>query len=108
MVVYGLLHLFVFDPHIDRADARQLLKEIARSLKNLSKDRLVLVSFAQCNNNEYEKSLLLAFDKRIEITDNVDNSRILQINVYNQLCKRKVISSWVTLRKETLMLVPSR
>jgi hypothetical protein len=97
----------VFDPHIDKADARQLLKEIARSLRELSRDRLVLVSFARCTNNEYEKSLLPAFDKRIEITD-VDNNRILQIHVYNQPCKRKVLSSWVTPRKETLTLVPSR
>jgi hypothetical protein len=108
IVIYGLLHLFVFDPHIDKADARQLLKEIARSLRELSRDRLVLVSFARCTNNEYEKSLLPAFDKHIEITDNVDNSRILQIHVYNQPCKRKVLSSWVTPRKETLTLVPSR
>ena len=107
IVVYGLLHLFVFDPHIDKADAKQLIKEISRSLRKLSKERLVIVSFAHLNN-EYEKSLLPSFDKSIEITDNVDNNRILQINVYNQLCKRKVLSSWVSLRKETLMLVPSR
>ena len=45
IVVYDLLHLFVFDPHIDKADAKQLIKEIARSLRKLSKDRLVIVSF---------------------------------------------------------------
>jgi hypothetical protein len=38
-VIYDLLHLFVFDPHIDKADAKELLKEIARSLRKLSKDR---------------------------------------------------------------------
>ena len=38
----------------------------------LSKDRLVVASFARCNN-EYEKSLLPVFDKRIEITNDVDN-----------------------------------
>ena len=99
--------MFEFDPHIDKIDAKRLIKEIVRSLKKLSEDRLVLVSFARNSNNDYEKSLLPAFDKHIEIRDNVDNSRILQINVYNQLCKREVLSSWVTLRKETLMLVPS-
>ena len=100
--------MFEFDPHIDKGDAKRLIKEIARSLRKLSKERLVIVSFAHCNNNEYEKSLFPAFDKRIEISDNINNSRILQINVYNQLCKRKVLSSWVTLRKETLIHVPSR
>ena len=37
IVVYDLLHLFVFDPHIDKADAKQLIKEIARSFTKLSK-----------------------------------------------------------------------
>jgi predicted RNA-binding Zn-ribbon protein involved in translation (DUF1610 family) len=108
IVVYGLLHLFVFDPHIDKADAKQLLKEIVRTLKKLSKNRLVLVSFHHSTNNEHEKSLHPAFDKRIEIMDDVDNSRILQMNVYNQPFKRKVLFSCAALRKETLMLVPSR
>jgi hypothetical protein len=103
IVVYGLLHLFVFDPHIDKADAKRLIKEIARSLRNLSKERLVVVSFAHCNN-EYEKSLLPVFDKRIEITNDIDDFRMLRLKVYN---KRKELSC-VTLRKETLMLMPAR
>jgi hypothetical protein len=102
IVVYGLLHLFVFDPHIDKADANRLIKEIARSLRKLSKERLVVVSFAHCNN-EYEKSLLPVFDKRIEMTNDVDDFRMLQLKVYN---KRKEFSS-ATLRKETLTLMPA-
>ena len=102
IVVYDLLHLFVFDPHIDKADAKRLLKEIARSLRKLSKDRLVIVSFAHCNN-EYEKSLLPVFDKRIEMTNDIDDFRVLQLKVYN---KRKEFSC-ATLRKETLTLMPA-
>jgi hypothetical protein len=102
IVVYDLLHLFVFDPHIDKVDAKWLIKEIARSLRKLSKDRLVVVSFAHCNN-EYEKSLLSVFDKRIEITNDVDDLRMLQLKVYN---KRKEESGCAALRKETLKLVP--
>jgi DNA-directed RNA polymerase subunit RPC12/RpoP len=104
IVIYGLLHLFVFDPHIDKVDAKQLVKEIARSLRMLSKDRLVLVSFAHCNN-EFEKSLLPVFDKRIEITNDVDDFRMLQLKVYN---KQKEESSCAALRKETLALIPAR
>jgi DNA-directed RNA polymerase subunit RPC12/RpoP len=104
IVVYDLLHLFVFDPHIDKVDAKRLIKEIARSLRKLSKDRLVVVSFAHCNN-EYEKSLLSVFDKRIEITNDVDDLRMLQLKVYN---KRKEESSCAALRKEALKLVPWR
>jgi DNA-directed RNA polymerase subunit RPC12/RpoP len=104
IVVYGLLHLFVFDPHIDKADAKQLIKEIGGSLKKLSKERLVIVSFSHCNN-EYEKSLLPVFDKRIEITNDVDNIKILRMKVYN---KRKEDCRDSALRKDTLTLVPSR
>jgi DNA-directed RNA polymerase subunit RPC12/RpoP len=107
IVVYDLLHLFVFDPHIDKVDAKRLIKEMARSLKKLSKDRLVIVSFAHCNN-EYEKSLLPVFDKRIEITNDVGNGRILRLYVYNRTFKGKEYSSCTALRKETLMLLPSR
>jgi hypothetical protein len=102
IVVYGLLHLFVFDPPIDKADAKGLLKEIARSLRKLSKDRLVIVSFSHCNN-KYEKSLLPGFDKRIEITNDVDNIRILRMKVYN---KQKEEFSCAAVRMETLTLVP--
>jgi hypothetical protein len=51
IVVCDLLHLFEFDPQIDKVDAKRLTKEIARSLRKLSKDRLVIVSFSLCNNN---------------------------------------------------------
>ncbi|MFZ0695527.1 MAG: hypothetical protein WAM88_00145 [Nitrososphaeraceae archaeon] len=82
----------------------RLIKEIARSLRKLSKDRLVIVSFAHCNE-EYEKSLLPVFDKRIEIANDVDDFRMLRLKVYN---KRKEESRNVTIRKETLMLIPAR
>jgi DNA-directed RNA polymerase subunit RPC12/RpoP len=102
IVVYGLLHLFVFESHIDKEDAKQLIKEISKSLRKLSKDRLVVVSFARCNN-EYEKSLLSVFDKRIEMTKDVEDFRMLRLKVYN---KRKEFSC-ATLRKETLTLMPA-
>jgi hypothetical protein len=106
ILVYGLLHLFVFNPHIDKADAKGLLKEIARSLRMLSKDRLVVVSFSHCNS-EYETSLLPFFDKRIEITNDVDNNSLL-LEVYNRIFKRKEESRNVALRSETLTLVALR
>ena len=107
IVVYDLLHLFVLDPHIDKADAKHLLKEIARSLTKLSKDRLVIVLFSHCNH-EYEKSLLSIFDKCIEITDDGDNGSLLGVKVYNHIFKRKEESSNFELRNETLTLVPLR
>jgi D-alanyl-lipoteichoic acid acyltransferase DltB (MBOAT superfamily) len=70
IVIYGLLHLFVSDPHTDKVDAKNLTKEIASSLRKISKDRFIIVSFAHCNM-KYEKFLLSVFDKCIEITNNI-------------------------------------
>src|ERR687897_1979063 len=70
IVIYGLLHLFVSDPHTDKVDAKNLTKEIASSLRKISKDRCIIVSFAHCNM-KYEKLLLSVFDKCIEITNNI-------------------------------------
>jgi hypothetical protein len=73
----------VSDPHLDKADAKHLIKEISRSLRKLSKDRLVIVSFSH-RNNEYERLLLPVFDKCIEITSDVHDFRMLQLKVYNK------------------------
>jgi len=81
-VIYGLLHLFVSDPHTDKVDAENLIKEIASSLRKVSKDRFIIVSFAHCNT-QYEKLLLPVFDNYIEITNNIDDCKILQIEEYS-------------------------
>jgi hypothetical protein len=57
IVINGLLHLFLSDPHIDKIDAKNLIKEISSSLRKLSEDRLVIVSFVHCNV-EYNHALL--------------------------------------------------
>jgi hypothetical protein len=111
IVIYGLLHLFVSNPHTEKVDAKNLTKEIASSLRKISKDRFIIVSFAHCNT-EYEKILLPAFDKCIEITNNnnIDNGKILQIDINNYIAKRRGLSSakHMTLSKRELLLVPSR
>lgn len=107
IVVNSLLRLFLSDPHIDKTDAKNLIKEITSSLRKLSKDRLVIVSFVHCNV-EYNQALLPVFNKRIEITEDTDNHRLLQTDIYNRPFKRKVLSHSAALRKEDLTLVPSR
>ena len=114
VVIYGLLHLFVSDPHIDKADAKQLLKEIASSLRKISKDRFIIVSFAHCNM-EYEKLLFPVFDKYIEITNNnIDDGKILQIDINNHnnhamnIRKGFHYSTPVRVSKRELLLVSSR
>jgi len=94
------------DPHIDKVDAKQLIKEIVSSIRKLSKDGLVTVSLAHCNS-KYEKLLLPLFDKYINITDSMDDNKILQINVH-RVFKRKELWNTVPLRKTKLALVPRR
>jgi hypothetical protein len=112
IVIYGLLHLFVSDPHTNKADAKNLIKEIASSLRKMSKDRFIIVSFAHCNM-EYKKLLLPVFDKCIEITNNMSNN-ILQIEINNHnnhaMNRRKGFrySKPTWLSKKELLLAPSR
>jgi hypothetical protein len=106
--------LFISDPHTDKVDTKNLTKEIASSLRKISKDRFIIVSFAHCNI-EYEKLLLPAFDKYIEITNNnIDDGKILQIEINNHnnhaMNRRKGFrySKPTRLSKRELLLVPSR
>ena len=114
IVIYGLLHLFVSDPHTDKVDAKNLTKEIASSLRKISKDRFIIVSFAHCNM-EYEKLLFPVFDKYIEITNNnIDDGKILQIDINNHnshamnIRKGFHYSTPVRVSKRELLLVSSR
>jgi hypothetical protein len=68
VVVYDLLAIFMSDPHIDKVDSKQLIKEIASSIRTLSEDRFVIASFLP-SNYTYEKRLMPVFDNMIEITD---------------------------------------
>jgi hypothetical protein len=107
VVVYDLLEMFMSDPRIDKVDAKQLIREIASSIRKLSKDGFIAVSFAHCNS-EYEKLLLTLFDKHISLTNNIDDNRILQINVHDRCFKRKELGSSVALRVAELALAPRR
>lgn len=110
IVVYDLLHLFSSDPHIDRTDAKNLVKEISNSLRKLSKDWFVIVSFTH-SNRQYTKPLITVFDKCIKITNDIDDSNIMRIDINsrNRLLKRKGIhySRSTRLSESELLLVPS-
>lgn len=80
IVIYGLLHLFVSDPHIDKADVKQLIKEVATSISKISEERFVVVSSSHCNR-KYEKLLYPMFDNVIEMADDAEKG-ILQAEVY--------------------------
>jgi DNA-directed RNA polymerase subunit RPC12/RpoP len=105
IVVYGLLHLFESDPHLDKQDAKWLLKEIGASIRNLSDDRFVLVSTSR--TNQYEKSLLSAFDNVINITNGIGDNGILQVKVDNHILRKRKQFNWLTLKKNELRPVPA-
>jgi hypothetical protein len=107
IVVYDLLDMFTSDPHIDKVDVKQLIQEIASSIRKLSKDRFVIVSLAHCNG-EYEKSLPPIFGKCINVSTSTDNNRILQISLQKRDFKRRELRSRVSLEKMELSLVPRR
>jgi hypothetical protein len=111
IVVYGLLHLFSSDPHIDRTDAKNLIKEISSSLRKLSKEWFVIVSFTH-SNRQYTKPLITVFDKCIEITNDIDDNKVMRIDIKirNRVIKRKCFhySMSTRLSERELLLVPSR
>jgi hypothetical protein len=98
--------MFMSDPRIDKVDAKHLIQEIASSIRKLSKDRFVIVSFAHCHS-QYEGSVLPAFNTCTQIIENPDNNQILQIRVRNSQNKKRGFSGSraITLNKRELMLV---
>jgi Rad51 len=111
IVVYGLLHLFSSDPHINRIDAKNLIKEISSSLRKLTKDWFVIVSFTH-PNRQYMKPLITVFDKCIKITNAIDNNIVMRIDINspNLILKRKDINydRSIRLSDRELLLVPTR
>jgi hypothetical protein len=111
IVVYGLLHLFSSDPHINRIDAKNLIKEISSSLRKLTKDWFVIVSFTH-PNRQYMKPLITVFDKCIKITNTIDNSIVMRIDINspNRVLKRKDINydRSIRLSDREILLVPTR
>jgi hypothetical protein len=103
VVVYGLLDMFMSDPHIDKADAKKLIKEIASSIRKLSEERFVIISFNHLP--EYDKHLLPVFDHTIDMSAAVGSIGLLQTRVHNQHVGTKGTSTGVVLRKSDLSFV---
>jgi hypothetical protein len=101
-VVYDLLAMFMSDPHIDKVDAKQLIKEIASSIRKLSEDRFVIASFLH-SKYTYEKWLLPVFDNMIEITDEIENDKILRVKVTSRTSeRRKLVKQSINIKENQL------
>ena len=81
VVISDLLRMFVQDPQIDPDEARWLVKEIARSLRKLSSQVLVVISLHECLPPQFRSLLLSLFDSQIHIATITNEPSRLQVNV---------------------------
>jgi hypothetical protein len=68
VVISDLLKMFTDEPQLKYREARFLIQEIARAISLLPKDVLVVVSLYD-PQGKYDKLVLPAFGKRIEIEE---------------------------------------
>jgi DNA-directed RNA polymerase subunit RPC12/RpoP len=106
IVVYDILHLFVSDPHIDKMDAKLLLREISSSIKKLSEESFVIVSSNQ-RSSEYKKYLLPVCDNKIGIKNDAEDRGILQVDICH-ITKKATRSEQTRLSEHDILLVPTR
>jgi hypothetical protein len=81
VLISDLLRMFVQDPQIDPDEARWLVKEIARSLRKLSSQVLVVVSLHECPPPQFRSLVLALFDSQIHIATITNEPSRLQVKV---------------------------
>ena len=90
VVISDLLRMFVQDPLIDPDEARWLVKEIARSLRKLSRQVLVVVSLHECPPPQLGGLLLSLFDSQINIATITKEPSRLQVKVVSCSCNNNL------------------
>ena len=81
VVISDLLRMFVQDPQIDPDETRWLVMEIARSLRKLSRQVLVVVSLHESPPPQLGSVILSLFDSQINIATITKEPSRLQVNV---------------------------
>ena len=82
-IISDMLRMFLEDPRIK--EARPVIKEIINSLRRLSNNASVIVSFNYTLPSEYYQMLIPYFDKCIHITnDESDNGLIVEVTHYKK------------------------
>jgi hypothetical protein len=110
VVVSDVLSMFMKeDPQIDLDEARWLIKEIARALKRLSAQAMIVVSISSSSMPppSYAGALLHIFDSRIDmmVANNAHSLNSLQLQV-NDLHHSTI--RMITIPEKDLQLVPAR
>ena len=98
VVISDLLKMFIDEPQIKYREATYLIQEIARAISQLPKDILVIVTLYE-SQNKYDKLVLPAFDKRIEIEEGGLKARLFN--------NRQMLSEF-SIANTDLRLVASR
>ncbi len=86
IVISDILKMFVQDSQIDQDEARWLVKEIAKSLRNLSSQIMVVISVHECPP-QYQSLLLSLFENQIDIAATRESSRLhfkISSNLHNR------------------------
>ncbi|MDQ3977252.1 MAG: hypothetical protein M3264_12075 [Thermoproteota archaeon] len=114
VVISDILKMFVQDSQIDQDEARWLVKEIAKSLRNLSSQIMVVISVHECPP-QYQSLLLSLFENQIDIAATRESSRLhvkVSSNLHNRhenggSSKKRESSSFVITERE-LKIFPAR
>jgi hypothetical protein len=80
LVISDLLKMFIQDPQIDPDEARWL-REIARSLRKLSRQVLIVVSMNECLPQYVRSPLMSLIDKQIRIARTAKEPNRLQVKL---------------------------
>jgi hypothetical protein len=81
LVISDLLKMFVQDPQIDPDEARWLVREIARSLRKLSRQVLIVVSMNECLPQYGRSPPMSLIDKQIRIARTAKEPNRLQVKL---------------------------
>jgi hypothetical protein len=76
--------MFLQDSQTRIKEARPIIKEIINSLRRLSNNASVIVSFNYTLPSEYYQMLIPYFDKRIQTNDESDNGLIVEVTHYKK------------------------
>jgi hypothetical protein len=109
-----MLRTLAQDSQIDQNEARWLVKEIARSIRNLSRHVLVVASIHECPP-QYRNILFRLFDNKIHIATRQESGRFL----VKVSCKNNIIhhnnnsgeqydSPSFTITERDLKIIPPR
>ena len=84
IIISDMLCMFLQDSQTRIKEARPIIKEIINSLRRISNNASVIVSFNYTLPSEYYQMLIPYFDKCIHITNDDDNSLIVEVTHYKK------------------------